>query len=148
MKRWQVISQNKIDNGVLCSLSMDPVRPPFRGSSVNPSQCVRMPGSWPQAPKPLDSALGRARAAGRGHVFGKPGEQSPQSGPAQKVRPCLDPDVAAYSLSLEEITDFKVLRKLKPYMKKKRLDVFWLVDWVGSGFSLTSNCILGIYFKS
>ncbi|XP_036096359.1 piwi-like protein 2 isoform X1 [Molossus molossus] len=63
---------------------MDPVRQPFRGPSGHPSQCVQMPGSWPQAPKPLDSALGRARPLGRGHVFGKPEEPSPQRGPAQR----------------------------------------------------------------
>ncbi|XP_024900176.1 piwi-like protein 2 isoform X2 [Pteropus alecto] len=64
---------------------MDPVRPPFRGPSPgHPSQYVRMPGSWIHAPKPLDSALGRARPVGRGHVFGKPEEPSPQSGPAQR----------------------------------------------------------------
>ena len=62
----------------------------FRGlSPVHPSQSVRMPGSWPQAPKPLDPALSRAGPAGRGHVFGKQKEPSPQSGPMQKVRPCL-----------------------------------------------------------
>ncbi|XP_016067226.1 PREDICTED: piwi-like protein 2 isoform X1 [Miniopterus natalensis] len=63
---------------------MDPVRPPFRGPSGHPSQCVQMPGSWPQAPKSLDSTLGRARPLGRGHVFGKPEKPSPQSGPAQR----------------------------------------------------------------
>ncbi|XP_070231025.1 piwi-like protein 2 [Bos mutus] len=64
---------------------MDPVRPRFRGlSPVHPSQSVRMPGSWPQAPKPLDPALSRAGPAGRGHVFGKQKEPSPQSGPMQK----------------------------------------------------------------
>ncbi|XP_023390306.1 piwi-like protein 2 isoform X2 [Pteropus vampyrus] len=64
---------------------MDPVRPPFRGPSPgHPSQYVRMPGSWIHAPKPLDSALGRARPVGRGHVFGKPEEPSLQSGPAQR----------------------------------------------------------------
>uniref|UniRef100_A0A8C7BWJ0 Piwi like RNA-mediated silencing 2 n=1 Tax=Neovison vison TaxID=452646 RepID=A0A8C7BWJ0_NEOVI len=63
---------------------MDPVRPPFRGTSVHPSHSVRMPGSWLQAPKPLDSALGRAGPVGRGHVFGKQGEPSPRSGPAQR----------------------------------------------------------------
>nr|XP_019569998.1 PREDICTED: piwi-like protein 2 [Rhinolophus sinicus] len=64
---------------------MDPVRPPFRGAfHGHPPQCVRMPGSWPQTPKPLDSALGRARPAGRGHMFGKPEEPSLQSEPAQR----------------------------------------------------------------
>uniref|UniRef100_A0A5F5PY14 Piwi-like protein 2 n=1 Tax=Equus caballus TaxID=9796 RepID=A0A5F5PY14_HORSE len=64
---------------------MDPVRPPFRGPSpLHPSQRVQMPGAWPQAPKPLDSALGRARPTGRGHVFGKPEEPNPQGGPAQR----------------------------------------------------------------
>ncbi|XP_032491291.1 piwi-like protein 2 isoform X1 [Phocoena sinus] len=64
---------------------MDPVRPPFRGPSpVHPSQSVRMPGSWQQAPKPLDPALGRAGPAGRGHVFEKREEPGPQSGPVQK----------------------------------------------------------------
>ncbi|KAI4542321.1 hypothetical protein MG293_007700 [Ovis ammon polii] len=64
---------------------MDPVRPRFRGlSPVHPSQSVRMPGSWPQAPKPLDTALSRAGPTGRGHVFGKQKEPSPQSGPVQK----------------------------------------------------------------
>ncbi|XP_020755591.1 piwi-like protein 2 isoform X3 [Odocoileus virginianus] len=64
---------------------MDPVRPRFRGlSPVHPSQSVRMPGSWPQAPKPLDPSLSRAGPAGRGHVFGKQKEPSPQSGPVQK----------------------------------------------------------------
>lgn len=82
--------QGQIDTHVLCSLAMDPVRPRFRGlSPVHPSQSVRMPGSWPQAPKPLDPALSRAGPAGRGHVFGKQKEPSPQSGPVQKVRPCL-----------------------------------------------------------
>ncbi|KAI4589452.1 hypothetical protein MJG53_020476 [Ovis ammon polii x Ovis aries] len=71
---------------------MDPVRPRFRGlSPVHPSQSVRMPGSWPQAPKPLDTALSRAGPTGRGHVFGKQKEPSPQSGPVQKVRPYLLP---------------------------------------------------------
>ncbi|XP_060011625.1 piwi-like protein 2 isoform X1 [Lagenorhynchus albirostris] len=64
---------------------MDPVRPPFRGPSpVHPFQYVRMPGSWQQAPKPLDPALGRAGPAGRGHVFEKREEPGPQSGPVQK----------------------------------------------------------------
>nr|KAF6402040.1 piwi like RNA-mediated gene silencing 2 [Rousettus aegyptiacus] len=64
---------------------MDHVRPPFRGPSPgHPSQYVRMPGSWIHTPKPLDSALGRARPVGRGHVFGKPEEPSAQSGPAQR----------------------------------------------------------------
>uniref|UniRef100_A0A8C6DI49 Piwi-like protein 2 n=1 Tax=Moschus moschiferus TaxID=68415 RepID=A0A8C6DI49_MOSMO len=64
---------------------MDPVRPRFRGlSPVHPSQPVLMPGSWPQAPKPLDPALSRAGPAGRGRVFGKQKEPSPQSGPVQK----------------------------------------------------------------
>ncbi|XP_052501028.1 piwi-like protein 2 [Budorcas taxicolor] len=64
---------------------MDPVRPRFRGlSPMHPSQSVRMPGSWPQAPKPLDTALSRAGPTGRGHVFGKQKEPSPQSGPVQK----------------------------------------------------------------
>ncbi|XP_055434676.1 piwi-like protein 2 isoform X2 [Bubalus kerabau] len=64
---------------------MDPVRPRFRGlSPMHPSQSVRMPGSWPQAPKPLDPALSSAVPAGRGHVFGKQKEPSPQSGPVQK----------------------------------------------------------------
>ncbi|XP_008848625.1 piwi-like protein 2 [Nannospalax galili] len=62
---------------------MDPVRPLFRGPApVHPSQCVRMPGCWPQAPKPLDSAW--AGPAGRGHVFRKPEESSPQLLSAQK----------------------------------------------------------------
>ncbi|KAM5174087.1 piwi-like protein 2 isoform 2-T2 [Callospermophilus lateralis] len=55
---------------------MDPVRPPFRG--------VRMPGRWPQTPRPLDSALGRAGPAGRGHMFGKPEVPSSQSQSAQR----------------------------------------------------------------
>ncbi|XP_054434757.1 piwi-like protein 2 isoform X1 [Pteronotus mesoamericanus] len=64
---------------------MDPVRPPFRGPSPgHPFECVRMPGPWPQAPKPLASTLGRARPVGRGCLFGKPEEPSPQSGPAQR----------------------------------------------------------------
>ncbi|KAB0348414.1 hypothetical protein FD754_013271 [Muntiacus muntjak] len=64
---------------------MDPIRPRFRGlSPVHPSQSVRMPGSWPQAPKPLDPSLSGAGPAGRGHVFGKQKEPSPQSGPVQK----------------------------------------------------------------
>uniref|UniRef100_A0A2K6FMP8 Piwi-like protein 2 n=1 Tax=Propithecus coquereli TaxID=379532 RepID=A0A2K6FMP8_PROCO len=64
---------------------MDPVRPPFRGPPpVHPSQFVRMPGCWPQAPKPLASGLGRAGPAGRGHAFGKPEEPGTQRGPAQR----------------------------------------------------------------
>ncbi|KAB0373056.1 hypothetical protein FD755_014715 [Muntiacus reevesi] len=64
---------------------MDPIRPRFRGlSPVHPSQSVRMPGSWPQAPKPLDPSLSGAGPAGRGHVFGKQKEPSPQSEPVQK----------------------------------------------------------------
>nr|XP_058145769.1 piwi-like protein 2 isoform X2 [Dasypus novemcinctus] len=64
---------------------MDSVRPPFRGPApVHPSQCVRMPGPWPQAPKHLDSVLGRAGSVGRGNVFGKPEEASLRSGPAQR----------------------------------------------------------------
>ncbi|KAM4802664.1 piwi-like protein 2 isoform 2-T2 [Urocitellus parryii] len=55
---------------------MDPVRPPFRG--------VRMPGRWPQTPRPLDSALGRAGPAGRGHMFGKPEVPSSQNRSAQR----------------------------------------------------------------
>ncbi|XP_048657419.1 piwi-like protein 2 isoform X2 [Marmota marmota marmota] len=55
---------------------MDPVRPPFRG--------LRMPGRWPQTPRPLDSSLGRAGPAGRGHMFGKPEVPSPQSRSAQR----------------------------------------------------------------
>ncbi|XP_058436414.1 piwi-like protein 2 isoform X2 [Marmota monax] len=55
---------------------MDPVRPPFRG--------LRMPGRWPQTPRPLDSSLGRAGPAGRGHMFGKPEVPSSQSRSAQK----------------------------------------------------------------
>ncbi|XP_069341252.1 piwi-like protein 2 isoform X2 [Eulemur rufifrons] len=64
---------------------MDPVRPPFRGPPpIHPSPCVRMPGCWPQAPKPLASGLGRAGPAGRGHAFGKPEEPGTQRGPAQR----------------------------------------------------------------
>ncbi|MBZ3880328.1 Piwi-like protein 2 [Sciurus carolinensis] len=64
---------------------MDPIRPPFRGPApVHPSQCVRMPGCWPQTPRPLDSALGRAGPAGRGHMFGKPEVPSTQSPSAQR----------------------------------------------------------------
>ncbi|XP_023371345.1 piwi-like protein 2 isoform X2 [Otolemur garnettii] len=64
---------------------MDPVRPPFRGPSpVHPSQCVRMPGCWPQTPKPLASGLGRAGPAGRGHAFGRPEEPGTHRGPAQR----------------------------------------------------------------
>ncbi|XP_040827198.1 piwi-like protein 2 isoform X1 [Ochotona curzoniae] len=64
---------------------MDPVRPPFRGPApVHPSQCVRMPSSWPSAAKPLDPSLGRAGPLGRGHMFGKPEEPSTQAGPPQK----------------------------------------------------------------
>ncbi|XP_007529185.1 piwi-like protein 2 [Erinaceus europaeus] len=64
---------------------MDPVRPPFRGPPpVYPSHCIRMPGSWPQAPKPLDSALHKAGPVGRGFAFGKPEEPSPQNGLQQK----------------------------------------------------------------
>lgn len=69
------------------SLSMDPVRPLFRGPTpVHPSQCVRMPGCWPQTPRPLDSGCGRAGPPGRGLVFRKPEESSPQLQPVQKVR--------------------------------------------------------------
>uniref|UniRef100_A0A8D2AY47 Piwi-like protein 2 n=1 Tax=Sciurus vulgaris TaxID=55149 RepID=A0A8D2AY47_SCIVU len=64
---------------------MDPIRPPFRGPApVHPSQCVRMPGCWPQTPRPLDSALGRAGPAGRGHMFGKPEVPNTQSPSAQR----------------------------------------------------------------
>uniref|UniRef100_A0A5F9DQ34 Piwi-like protein 2 n=1 Tax=Oryctolagus cuniculus TaxID=9986 RepID=A0A5F9DQ34_RABIT len=64
---------------------MDPVRPPFRGPApVHLSQCVRMPGCWPQAPKPLEPALGRAGPVGRGHMFAKPEEAGTQSGPAPR----------------------------------------------------------------
>lgn len=66
---------------------MDPVRPPFRGHApVHPSQCVRMPGCWPQAPRPLNLALGRAASTGRGNVFGKPDALGMQNQPAQRVR--------------------------------------------------------------
>ncbi|KAM5264118.1 piwi-like protein 2 [Ctenodactylus gundi] len=65
---------------------MDPLRPPFRSPApVYSSQCVRMPGCWPQAPRPLNSPLGRAGPAGRGHVFGMPEMLSTQSQPAQRV---------------------------------------------------------------
>nr|XP_060509297.1 piwi-like protein 2 isoform X2 [Panthera onca] len=94
------------------SRSMDPVQPPFRGSSVNPSQCVRMPGSWPQAPKPLDSALGRAGSTGRGHVFGKPGEPSPRSGPAQ--RECVDLVSMFRGLGLETVSRTPLKREMPP----------------------------------
>ncbi|XP_027456562.1 piwi-like protein 2 isoform X3 [Zalophus californianus] len=91
---------------------MDPVRPPFRGSSVHLSQCVRMPGSWPQAPKPLDSALGRAGPAGRGHVFGKPGEPSPRSGPAQRESVGL---VSMFrGLGLETVSQIPLKREVPP----------------------------------
>ncbi|OBS73023.1 hypothetical protein A6R68_12405, partial [Neotoma lepida] len=64
---------------------MDPVRPLFRGPTpVHPSQCVRMPGCWPQAPRPLDSTWGRTGPTGRGLVFRKPEESSPQLQPVQK----------------------------------------------------------------
>uniref|UniRef100_A0A673SV85 Piwi like RNA-mediated gene silencing 2 n=1 Tax=Suricata suricatta TaxID=37032 RepID=A0A673SV85_SURSU len=112
MKCWQVIYQNRIDTGVLCSVSMDPVRPSFRGSSVNPSQCVRMPGSWPQAPKPLDSALGRAGPAGRGHVFRKPGEPSPQSGTAQKE--CVGLMSMFRELGLEALCQTPLKQEMPP----------------------------------
>lgn len=85
-KCWQVINQNRIGSHFY-SLSMDPVRPLFRGPTpVHPSQCVRMPGCWPQTPRPLDSGWGRAGPAGRGLVFRKPEESSPQLQPVQKVR--------------------------------------------------------------
>nr|XP_035931051.1 piwi-like protein 2 isoform X2 [Halichoerus grypus] len=91
---------------------MDPVRPPFRGSSVHLSQCVRMPGSWPQAPKPLDSALGRAGPASRGHVFGKPGEPSPRSGPAQRESVGL---VSMFrGLGLETVSQTPLKREVPP----------------------------------
>uniref|UniRef100_A0A8C5K1N6 Piwi-like RNA-mediated gene silencing 2 n=1 Tax=Jaculus jaculus TaxID=51337 RepID=A0A8C5K1N6_JACJA len=62
---------------------MDPIRPMFRGPApVHPSQCVRMPTCWPQAP--LDSTWGRARPAGRGHMFRKPEGTSSQFHPEQK----------------------------------------------------------------
>ncbi|EHB06014.1 Piwi-like protein 2 [Heterocephalus glaber] len=64
---------------------MDPVRPPFRAPApVHPSQCVRMPGCWPQAPRPLNLALGRAGPTGRGYVFGKPEVPTTQNQPAQR----------------------------------------------------------------
>ncbi|XP_034354797.1 piwi-like protein 2 [Arvicanthis niloticus] len=64
---------------------MDPVRPLFRGPTpVHPSQCVRMPGCWPQAPRPLEPAWGRAGPAGRGLLFRKPEESSPPLQPVQK----------------------------------------------------------------
>uniref|UniRef100_A0A673SZT2 Piwi-like protein 2 n=1 Tax=Suricata suricatta TaxID=37032 RepID=A0A673SZT2_SURSU len=91
---------------------MDPVRPSFRGSSVNPSQCVRMPGSWPQAPKPLDSALGRAGPAGRGHVFRKPGEPSPQSGTAQKE--CVGLMSMFRELGLEALCQTPLKQEMPP----------------------------------
>ncbi|XP_058406544.1 piwi-like protein 2 isoform X2 [Diceros bicornis minor] len=113
MKCWQVVNQNRINTRVLCSLSMDPVRPPFRGPSpVYPSQCVRMPGAWPQAPKPLDSALGRAGPAGRGHIFGKPEEPSPQSGPAQRESVGL---VSMFrGLGLETVSQTPLKREMPP----------------------------------
>ncbi|XP_030874286.1 piwi-like protein 2 isoform X2 [Leptonychotes weddellii] len=91
---------------------MDPIRPPFRGSSVHLSQCVRMPGSWPQAPKPLDSALGRAGPASRGHVFRKPGEPSPRSGPAQRESVGL---VSMFrGLGLETVSQTPLKREVPP----------------------------------
>lgn len=142
IKCRQVIDQNRIDIGILCSLSMDPVRPPFRGTSVHPSHSVRMPGSWLQAPKPLDSALGRAGPVGRGHVFGKQGEPSPRSGPAQRVRPCLD---ARRSIQLIIRGNNRFIITVQPYRKKKIGFLFFsfgsFVGWVVCFF-------LGIYFKS
>ncbi|XP_039099724.1 piwi-like protein 2 isoform X2 [Hyaena hyaena] len=91
---------------------MDPVRPPFRGSSVNPSQCVRMPGCWPQAPKPLDSALGRAGPAGRGLAFGKLGEPSPRSGAAQ--RECVGLVSMFRGLGLETVSQTPLKREMPP----------------------------------
>uniref|UniRef100_A0A8C4MJH0 Piwi-like protein 2 n=1 Tax=Equus asinus TaxID=9793 RepID=A0A8C4MJH0_EQUAS len=92
---------------------MDPVRPPFRGPSpLHPSQRVQMPGAWPQAPKPLDSALGRARPTGRGHVFGKPEEPSPQGGPAQRESVGL---VSMFrGLGLETVSQTPLKRGMPP----------------------------------
>ncbi|XP_059957315.1 piwi-like protein 2 isoform X2 [Mesoplodon densirostris] len=92
---------------------MDPVRPPFRGPSpVYPSQSVRMPGSWQQAPKPLDPALGRARPAGRGHVFEKREEPGPQSGPVQKESVGL---VSVFQgLGLETVSQTPVEQEMRP----------------------------------
>ncbi|KAM9621905.1 piwi-like protein 2 [Trichechus inunguis] len=95
---------------------MDPVRPPFWGPSpIHPSQCVRMPGSWPQVPKHLDSALGRAGPAGRGNVFGKPEEPSPQNGPTQKESVGL---VSMFQgLGLETVSHTPLIREMPPLGK-------------------------------
>ncbi|GAB5570240.1 piwi-like protein 2 isoform X1 [Prionailurus iriomotensis] len=71
-----------------------------------------MPGSWPQAPKPLDSALGRAGSTGRGHVFGKPGEPSPRSGPAQ--RECVDLVSMFRGLGLKTVSRTPLKREMPP----------------------------------
>ncbi|XP_006884892.1 PREDICTED: piwi-like protein 2 [Elephantulus edwardii] len=63
---------------------MDPIRPPFRGPSLHLSPCIRMPGSWPQAPKYLDQSLGREGSTGRGNAFGKREEPSQQNGLTKK----------------------------------------------------------------
>ncbi|XP_049625397.1 piwi-like protein 2 [Suncus etruscus] len=64
---------------------MDPVRPSLRSPNpVGSSLCMRMPSPWPQAPKPLNSALGRGGPVGRSHAFQMPNEPSSQNGPARK----------------------------------------------------------------
>ncbi|XP_062943159.1 piwi-like protein 2 isoform X2 [Cynocephalus volans] len=92
---------------------MDPIRPPFRGPSPGyPSQCVRMPGCWPQAPKPLDSALGSAGPAGRGYVFGKPEEPSTQNGPTRRESVGL---VSMFrGLGLETVSQTPLTREVPP----------------------------------
>ncbi|XP_008061739.1 piwi-like protein 2 [Carlito syrichta] len=65
---------------------MDRFQSLSRGPSpVYPSQCqsVRMPGCWPQAPKPLYSALGRGEPRGRSHAFAK--SEEPQRAPVSLV---------------------------------------------------------------
>ncbi|XP_077008857.1 piwi-like protein 2 isoform X4 [Tamandua tetradactyla] len=92
---------------------MDRVRPPFRGPSpIHPSQCVRMPGSWPQAPKRWDSAMGRAVPAGRGNIFEKPEELSPWSGQARRDSVGL---VSMFrGLGLETVSQAPLKRKMPP----------------------------------
>ncbi|XP_047616467.1 piwi-like protein 2 [Phacochoerus africanus] len=87
---------------------MDPVRPPSRVlSPVHPSRSVRMPGSRPQAPKPLDSALGRAGPSGRGRVFGMGEEPSPPSGPTQRESVGLVPMFQGLGLETASQTSLK-----------------------------------------
>ncbi|KFO38129.1 Piwi-like protein 2 [Fukomys damarensis] len=90
---------------------MDPIRPSFRAPApAHPSQFVRMPGCWPQAPRPLNLSLGRAGPTARGHMFGKPEVPGTQNRSAQ--RECVGLVSMFRGMGLETVSQAPLKREM------------------------------------